>query len=284
MVAVYSSMFGVTTSDDYRPVTWIGRYPVQIISIIVAAYVLGMFGTVILSTAGISLMPFAFDAQSFVHGAVWQPLTCTMIQDASFFFLISMLFLHWSGAEVEKFLGRNRFLAFFALLLLIPPSVMLIWSALGQHWIYAGSYELTIGMFIAFATLYPNVEMFGWVTLKWLAFAGLVLASMQSLPRHDWGHLSVLWGTCLTAFCYVRFVQGRPPIQLHWQKFRPFRRQPKLHIVQKSTSRRVVEPDDVYASVDPILDKISKSGIGSLTDAERRQLDRARKRLLKESK
>jgi hypothetical protein len=56
-----------------------------------------------------------------------------------------------------------------------------------------------------------------------------------------------------------------------------------LHVVQKSTARRVVEPDDVYASVDPILEKISKSGIGSLTEGERRQLDRARKRLLKES-
>jgi hypothetical protein len=44
----------------------------------------------------------------------------------------------------------------------------------------------------------------------------------------------------------------------------------------------VVEPDDV-SSIDPILEKISKFGIGSLSESERRQLDRARKRLLKES-
>ena len=44
------------------------------------------------------------------------------------------------------------------------------------------------------------------------------------------------------------------------------------------------EPDDVYTSIDPILDKISKSGIGSLTASERRQLDRERERLLKNSK
>jgi hypothetical protein len=44
-----------------------------------------------------------------------------------------------------------------------------------------------------------------------------------------------------------------------------------------------VEPDDVYASIDPILDKISKFGIGSLTVNERRQLDRERERLLKKS-
>jgi hypothetical protein len=47
--------------------------------------------------------------------------------------------------------------------------------------------------------------------------------------------------------------------------------------------RRPAEPDDVYASIDPILDKISKFGIGSLTANERRQLNRERERLLKKS-
>jgi hypothetical protein len=276
-------MFGVTTSDEDRPVTWIGRYPVRVITIVVAIYVLGMFVTVALGTARVSLQPFAFNAQAFVHGSLWQPFTCTLIQSPSFFFLISMLFLHWSGAEVEKFLGRNRFLLFFGLLLLVPTVVMLVWSALGQRWIYSGSYELTVGMFIAFAALYPNIEMFGWVTLKWLAFAGLVLASMQYLPNHDWGYLSVLWGMCLASFWYIRFAQGRPLMDFDFERFRLFKPKPKFHIVQKSTSRRVVEPEDVYASVDPILDKIAKSGIGSLTAHEKQTLDRARNRLLKKS-
>jgi hypothetical protein len=58
---------------------------------------------------------------------------------------------------------------------------------------------------------------------------------------------------------------------------------PKLHVVQKTHARRPADPDDVYTSIDPILDKISKSGIGSLTANERRQLDRERERLLKKS-
>jgi len=62
------------------------------------------------------------------------------------------------------------------------------------------------------------------------------------------------------------------------------RPRPKLRIVQKPTARPSTERDDVYASIDPILDKISKSGIGSLTAQERRQLDRARNRLLNEPK
>jgi hypothetical protein len=147
---------------------------------------------------------------------------------------------------------------------------------------YAGSYELSVGMFIAFATLYPELEVMGWVTLKWLAFAGLVLASMQYLPQHQWGNLTILWAMCLTSFGFIRFVQGRIPLDA-LPKPGWFRRKPKLYVVQKSTSRRVVEPEDVYSSIDPILDKISTSGIASLTDAERRQLDKARARLLKQS-
>jgi hypothetical protein len=77
-------------------------------------------------------------------------------------------------------------------------------------------------------------------------------------------------------------VQERLALPASLERLNPFRKKPRLRVVQKSaTARRVAEPDDVYASVDPILDKISKSGIGSLTANERRQLDRARDRLLK---
>ena len=61
---------------------------------------------------------------------------------------------------------------------------------------------------------------------------------------------------------------------------------PKYHVLPKPRARTgSSRPDaeDVYTSIDPILDKISKFGIGSLTASERRQLDRERERLLKNS-
>jgi hypothetical protein len=261
-------------------VAWIGRYPLRVTSIICGLFVLGMFVTVISQTAGWDFTPFAFQARAFLHGRVWQPLTSPLIQTASFFFLFSILFFYWSGNQVEQFLGVRRYLALIGLLLLVPPVVLIAWGRQSALWTYYGSYELGIGMFIAFATLFPNMEIFGWVTLKWLAFAGLVLASMQYLPLHQWGALTILWGMCLVAFGFIRFVQGR--IQLADLPItKIFRRKPRLQVVQRSTTRRVVEPEDVYASVDPILDKIAQSGIGSLTASERRALDRARARLLK---
>jgi hypothetical protein len=62
-----------------------------------------------------------------------------------------------------------------------------------------------------------------------------------------------------------------------------FAPKPKFRVVPKTHSIRSKEADDAYISIDPILDKISKFGIGSLTPSERRQLDRERERLLKNS-
>jgi hypothetical protein len=278
-------MFGVTTSDDYRPVTWMGRYPVRVTTIISALYVLGMFLTTIAASAHLDLTTFAFQSRAFLHGAIWQPFTCIFIQTASFFFLFNVIFFYWAGTEVEKYLGIRRYLFLFGMLLLIAPVVLIAWGRAAAMWHYAGSYELSVGLFIAFATLYPNIELFGWVSLKWLAFAGLVLASMQYLPNHEWGNLSILWAMCLTGFLYIRFVQGRIPIDVDLARLNPFRRRakPTLYVVQKSTMRRAAESDDVIESIDPILDKISKSGMASLTDNEKKILDRARNRLLKKS-
>jgi hypothetical protein len=281
--AVYWRMFGVTTSDDYRPVGWIGRYPVRVTSIVCALFVLGMFVTVIAQTAHWDFTPLVFQSSAFLRGQLWQPLTCTLIQSANFFFLFNIFFFYWSGNEVERFLGIRRYLVLIGLLLLVPPIFLIAWGTLGAQWPYYGSYELSIGMFIAFATLYPGIELFGWVTLKWLAFAGLVLASMQDLPSHEWGRLSILWGMCLTAFLFIRAVQEKLPLASKLAEINPFRSKPKLKVLPKPGPPRRAD-QDVYESVDPILEKIAKSGIGSLTANERRQLDRARNRLLKESK
>ena len=275
-------MFGVTTSDDYRPVAWIGRYPLRVTSILCALFVLGMFGTVMAETARWDYTWLAFRTYPFLHGYIWEPITAPLIQPANFFFLFNILFFYWSGNQVEQLLGIRRYLQLIAILIVVPVLVLLAWGRAGTIWTYAGSYELMVGMFIAFAALYPDLQVFGWVDLKWLAFAGLVLALMSFLPTHDWGSLTILLGMCAASFAFIRYVQGRIPMA-GLARYNPFRPKPKIYVMQKPLARRSPEPEDITSSIDPILDKISRSGIASLTEAERRQLDRARKKLLKQS-
>lgn len=281
--AVYLCMFGVTTSDDYRPVAWIGRYPLRVTSILCGLFVLGMFATTLAGNLVWILDVFGLHYSSFIHGYLWQPLTAPLIQTANFFFLFNVLFFYWSGDQVEQLLGIKRYLQLLGLLLLVPVVILCAYGLLGIPGMYYTSYQLMIGMFIAFAAIYPDLQVFGWVDLKWLAFAGIVLASMAYLsPIRDWVNLTIVYAMCATSFAFIRYLQGRLPAA-PLPKFNWFRRKPKIYVVQKATSRRTVEPEDVSSAIDPILDKISKSGIGSLTDAERRQLDRARRQLLKKS-
>ena len=71
-------MFGVTTSDDYKPVAWMGRYPIHVTALLVIVHISLMVLTCFAwafgqSTALNSLM---FDSDQVVHaGRVWQLFT-----------------------------------------------------------------------------------------------------------------------------------------------------------------------------------------------------------------
>jgi hypothetical protein len=96
----------------------------------------------------------------------------------------------------------------------------------------------------------------------------------------------VLWTSIGVAFLFVE-LNGASPELAWWNTFKArFASKPKYHVLPKPRARTGgsrSESEDVYTSIDPILDKISKFGIGSLTASERRQLDRERERLLKNS-
>jgi hypothetical protein len=93
--------------------------------------------------------------------------------------------------------------------------------------------------------------------------------------------MAVLWISMAAAFVFIR-LRGAGPELVWWGELKSrWQPKPKFHVVPRSTPRRVVEPEDVHDSIDPVLDKISRQGINSLTASERRALDRARNRLLK---
>jgi Rhomboid family len=280
-------MFGVTTSDDYRPVAWMGRYPVDVTTILVIAHVAAMIGGCLLIAFGATgfLNWLTFDSAAVLHGYAWHQLVAyAFVHPPSglIWFAVEMYMLFVFGREVERFLGRKAFIALYSVLLLGPSLILTIWG-LYQRAGFAGSGELHLAIFIAFATIYPNAELMFRILAKWAAVVLVAALTLQLLAYHVWSDLTILWFSVGAAFLFIE-LRGAGP-ELAWLSSikRFVRPRPRLRVVQKSTMRLASEPDDVYASVDPILDKISKSGIGSLTEGERKQLDRARKRLLKES-
>lgn len=189
------------------------------------------------------------------------------------------------GREVERFLGRRAYIALYAFLLVTPAALLTIWG-LWERCGIAGSPELHFGIFIAFATIYPRVELLLRIMAKWIALILAAVYTFQLLAYHAWSDLMVLWTSIGVAFLFVE-VNGAGPELAWWSDFKArFASKPKYHVLPKPRPRTGgsrSDADDVYTSIDPILDKISKFGIGSLTANERRQLDRERERLLKNS-
>ncbi len=281
-------MFGVTTSDDYKPVTWMGRLPVDITTILVATHVaVAVAGCVLVATNfGALLNLLIFDSARMFYGVqLWRIVTYAFVHPPAglLWFAIEMYMLFVFGREVERYIGQRPFIVLYATLLLLPTIILTLWGLLERTGL-AGSPALHFGIFIAFATIYPSAELFLRITAKWTALILAAIYTLQLLAYHAWSDLAVVWISIATAFLFIR-LRGVGPELLWWSSLKSrFEPKPKFHVVPKPTARRVVEPDDVYTSVDPILDKIAKSGIGSLTPAERRALDRARNRLLNKPK
>src|SRR5690348_566780 len=279
-------MFGVTTSDDYRPVTWMGRYPVDVTTILVGVHVVcAIITALIVGFVHNGVLNYAmFDSAYVWQGQVWRLFTYPFIHQpagyALLWFAIEMYMLFFFGREVERFIGRRGYIWMYALLVLAPALILSLWGLTTRTGL-AGSGALHFAVFTAFVTLYPNVQFFLRIPAKWIFVILAAIGTLSGLAAHDWPDLVVLWTSIGLAFIFIEWRGAGP--ELAWlndfkARFRP---KPKLYVVQKSSTRSA-EPDDVYASVDPILDKISKSGIGSLTESERKILDRARNRLLKD--
>jgi hypothetical protein len=176
-------------------------------------------------------------------------------------------------------------LKFFLLLLLLQPLVLCLWwwgfKVPEPHF---GNYQIVAAMLIGFATLYPNIEYLGWIPLKWFAFACVVVGSLMYFPRWQWVDLSLLWATCGAAFGYIRLLQAGGSVEFGEHFTKLFRRGPKLRVLpapdSRARSRVQAEPGELE-SIDPLLDKIARSGIDSLTAKERARLEDARAALMK---
>ena len=280
-------MFGVTTSDDYRPVTWMGRFPVDVTTILVAVHVVvAILTCLIVAAGGGAVLNFMLFDSTRVLGAgqIWRLATYAFVHSPSMllWFAIEMYMLFVFGREVERFIGQHAYIALYSLLLFVPSLVLTIWG-LWQRTGLAGSLALHFGIFIAFATIYPAAELLLRITAKWTAVILGAIYVLQLLAYNAWTDLAVLLTSIAVGFCFVR-LRGVGPELIWWENLKArLQPKPKFKVVPKPTPARR-DDDDISEAVDPILDKIAKSGIGSLTPNERRILDRARDRLLKESK
>lgn len=275
----------ISSFSENRPVSYFRGYPIYYATILTISYGLGVVLTAIFGAAGLPLEPFVFTPERSIWGGqIWQIVTCTFVNEPGFFSIFGLLFIYLAAVEIEKYIGTVRFLTLYGMLLLLPLLTLAVWMFVsGPTAPYFGNTIVAAGFFIAFCTLYPHLQWFGVIHLKWLAVASLVLGSLVYLSQRQWAALFLLWVICGSSFGYIRFLQHGGELPRIPNLFRR-RSQPKLRVVPKSRARSSPPAVELRQSdsseLDELLEKISKHGLASLTHQERAALERAREKLL----
>ncbi len=278
-----SKMIAPRSSDNDGPLTWIGNFPVHVSTVLAGIHAATLVLTALALAAGAetALQTFIFSSSAVAHDfSLWQLASYAFVHMPPYWlFLIELYLLFVFGREIEAYLGRRAFIRFYLTLLLAPTVLFTAAEWLGWHTGYAGSSALHFGVFIAFALIYPTAEMFFGIQAKWIALALLAINSLQCLALSDYEALAVLAVDSVTACLFIARFQGRLALTMPSRRYRiPVHRAPSPQ--QPHQVAADPEEEDLHGAIDPILDKISRSGITSLTTRERERLEKARHKLI----
>ena len=244
---------------------------------------------------------FALSKEGLESGFVWQLLTFQFMHAGLLHLVVNCWAIYVFGRAIEEMLGWKKFL-----ILYLSSGVVggicqvlaaLLWPDLFGGPV-VGASAGGFGLIAAFAVLFPERELvmllFFIIPIRLSAKMLLMLSAVITvalivfLLDHvaNAAHL----GGMLTGVIFIRqFIQGR------WSRsgFPSGGAAPGEFIsgwVGKSSLWRSAsdKPDEdlsndefVKSEVDPILDKISRRGIQSLTERERQILEKARERMAK---
>ena len=245
---------------DRSPLGHVRGVPVYVTTLLVAIHVVAMVVLAIATSAAGWPSRLVFNRDAVMAGEVWRMLSFALLNAPTVFFVVEMYLLWSFGRDVEQHIGRRAFARLYALLILTPPVVLLVLPGASL----AGAGHAHFAIFVAFAILFPGALFWCRFPARNVALVLLGIYVLADLAWHDWSALIALLAACGTAFAVIRYEQGR------WS-FRLPARKPRLE---------VLKPAAPPVDVDAILDKVGKSGLESLSRAERDALERARKNLL----
>jgi membrane associated rhomboid family serine protease len=237
---------------------------------------------------------FALSLGGVRHGFLWQFLSYQFMHGGLLHLVVNLFAIYTFGTEVEQALPRRSYLTLYFGSGIIGGLFQTIAGLL-----FGGAYAAPVvgasaaafGLAAAYSLLFPDRLLLLFfiipVRAKYLiAIAGFLTVYGVLSPGGHIAHAAHLGGL-LAGIFYIRYASRW---NWHWPKFRLPRSAPRLVKAGPQKDRRWARmrsadeedmPADEFLSkeVDPILDKISASGIQSLTDRERRILEKARSKM-----
>lgn len=217
------------------------------------------------------------DGAAVSAGQFWRFGTFFLVQPSPLFAMLALVALYLVGREIEPVIGRRHFLAVYIFGNLfggwihwcLLPATALVGNA-------AGLAALTLALGTVMPELQTTLRLPGGrlralrVAILPAALVTICAALAVSGQFLERGPVAALAGA-LAGWSYARHLGfGRP---FFFQRIAQERREREARLA-------AMEPAEfIQAEVDPLLEKISRTGLASLTRAERRLLEQAREKL-----
>jgi hypothetical protein len=273
-------------SGQNQPLGSWNNLPIYLTTILTGALVAGLIvSAVLMSMNSILLNAFIFVMPIRPAWSVWRVLSYPFIDRVDFFTPFNIVCFYWFSVGIETHLGRIKLTQLLLLLILTPVVFSIcLYLGLGFSTGLMGAMLPVAGLLVAFATLYPGTEAWGWIPFKWFAFACIFCGSLMMMAGRDWLGLARLWLVCAVGFAYMRYAKEQEyddyESPLAGVK-KLFQRKPKFRVVPSPSTQSYRAVDEPPSELDTLLDKIAKSGMDSLTPKEKAQLQKARDALMR---
>ena len=238
------------------------------------------------------------------QGRVWELLSYQFLHGGLFHLLINCAMIWFVGRQMEESLGKTKFLTLYLIAGVFGGLLqcLLTWTHYLPEAGVVGASAGIFGLIAAFAMVFWDREITFLIMFiipvrmraKYLLIALAVIGVLGIISKEGGiahgAHLGgMIWGVLFV----LLFIQGGTwnGAEPWWCRFKDrFTVRRERNVVTTDGDARaysrgdgsgetVKEVDYVETEIDPILDKISREGIHSLSDRERAILEQARKKM-----
>jgi membrane associated rhomboid family serine protease len=217
-------------------------------------------------TGAAALIPF----NTFYEGQVWRLATYMFLHSTGMVFhlLLNMFALWMFGGVLEERWGTKKFIGLYAMFGATAAlfGALYLFDVRLRFVPVVGASGAVFGLLTSYALYYPNRDVLLFFVLPvraWIMVAGFAVLSLLMAFSHEDGiaHLVHLGGIA-AAFIYLK----GGPVLAAWRRDRRELRN------ERETRRRAEElagrKKHYEEKVDPLLEKISREGMGALTREE----------------
>lgn len=287
------------------------------VAVFLAQHVFLMGSRQVLMNGQLTTIPLGgLSISALAEGRVWTLFTHMFVHGGLLHLIGNCLMIFFAGKAVQSLLGPKNFLLIYFMSGVVGAALELAtgWISGGDPGEIIGASGCGSGVFIALAVMLPQevvtalvyfiipVRVKLWNLAKFMMGISLALGLLRFTPLHGLSggiaHFAHLGGGLAGWFIARWLGYGGPPLTYDrlWTERR--RRTQDAEFAAVKSRRRVVdlgEPDNMVVppvttrefierEIDPLLDKIAAHGMGSLTEEERKLLERGRIEILNRKK